>query len=139
SVRALAGRSATPAAGTLGAGRKNTGDRLMVRRHGRAAAIAAACTALAATLTPVAAQHEHHGVPAGGAQVVLTGTAHGAEGTPLSGAIVRLLQGSGPEPHPMAASITRGAARWSGRRPPPGRRGRTPRRGRRRRAAAPSA
>ena len=39
------------------------GDRLPLRMHARAAAIAAACSALAGTLAPAAAQHEHHGVP----------------------------------------------------------------------------
>jgi hypothetical protein len=51
----------------------------MLRMHARAAAIAAVCGALGAVLTPAAAQQEHHGVPAGGAQVVLTGTASCAE------------------------------------------------------------
>ena len=36
----------------------------MLRVHSRAAAIAAVCGALWATITPAAAQHEHHGVAA---------------------------------------------------------------------------
>ena len=85
----------------------------MLRTHAlHAAAIAAAWSALAAMPTPAAAQHEHHGVPAGSAQVVLTGTAHRAEGTPLSGAIVQLFHGSGPGRHPMATSVTDAAGRF---------------------------
>jgi hypothetical protein len=42
----------------------------MLRRLARAAAIAAVCSALCAISTPAVAQHEHHGVPAGSAQVV---------------------------------------------------------------------
>ncbi|HEU0078147.1 MAG TPA: TonB-dependent receptor, partial [Longimicrobiaceae bacterium] len=40
-------------------------DRLMLRKHARAAAIAAACSALCAIPAPAAAQHDHHGVAAG--------------------------------------------------------------------------
>lgn len=74
----------------------------MVRMHARAAAIAAVWSALVALPAPAAAQHEGHGVPAGGAQVVLTGTASCAEGTPSSGAVVRLFHGSGPGRHLVA-------------------------------------
>jgi ferric enterobactin receptor len=85
----------------------------MLRRRARAAAIAAACSALlCAMLTPAAAQHEHHGVPASSAQEVLTGTAYGAEGTPLSGAIVQLFHGSGPGRHLMATSVTDATGRF---------------------------
>lgn len=84
----------------------------MLRKHARAAAIAAVCTALGAMLTPAAAQHEHHGVPARGAQVALTGTANGAEGTPLSGAIVQLFHGSGPGRHLLATSVTDATGRF---------------------------
>jgi outer membrane receptor protein involved in Fe transport len=84
----------------------------MLRMHARAAAIAAACGALGALLTPAAAQHEHHGVPAGSAQVVLTGTAHCA-GTPSSGAIVRLFHGSGPGRHLVAASVADATGRFA--------------------------
>jgi ferric enterobactin receptor len=85
----------------------------MLRRHARAAAIAAVCSALCAILTPAAAQHDHHGVPAGSPQVVLTGTAYGAEGTPLSGAIVQLFHGSGPGRHLMATSVTDATGRFA--------------------------
>ena len=71
-----------------------------------AAAVAAAWGALVAVPAPAAAQHEGHGVPAGTAQVVLTGTAYRADGTPVSGAIVQLFHGSGPGRHPMATSVT---------------------------------
>jgi hypothetical protein len=82
-----------------------------VTRHARAAAIAAAvCAALCAMPGRAAAQHEHHGVPAGSAQVVLTGTAHGAEGAPLRGAIVRLFHDPGA--HSMATSVTDAAGRF---------------------------
>ncbi len=63
-------------------------------------------------VAPAAAQQEHHAVPAGSAQVVLTGTAYRAEGTPTSGAIVRLFHGSGPGRHLMAASVTDAAGRF---------------------------
>jgi hypothetical protein len=88
-------------------------DRLMLRTHARAAAIAAACTALAAIHTPAAAQHEHHGVVAGGAQAVLTGRASCAEGTPSTGAVVRLFHGNGPGRHLMAASVADATGRFA--------------------------
>jgi protocatechuate 3,4-dioxygenase beta subunit len=60
-----------------------------------------------------AAQHEGHGVPAGSsAPVVLTGTAHGADGTPLRGAVVRLFHGAGPGRHLMATSVTDATGRF---------------------------
>ena len=85
----------------------------MLRRRARAAAIAAVCSALAAMVTPAAAQHEHHDVPAGSAQVVLTGTAYGAEGTSLSGAIVRLFHVAGPGHHLIATSVTDATGRFA--------------------------
>jgi hypothetical protein len=85
----------------------------MLRMHPRAAAIAAVCGALGAVLTPAAAQREHHGVPAGGAQVVLTGTASCAEGPPSSGAIVQLFHDSGPGNHLMATSVADAAGRFT--------------------------
>ena len=85
----------------------------MLRVHARAAAIAALWSALAAMLAPAAAQHERHGVPTGSAQVLLTGTAHGADGMPLSGAIVRLFHGSGPGRHLMATAVTDAAGRFA--------------------------
>jgi outer membrane receptor protein involved in Fe transport len=84
----------------------------MPRMHARAAAIAAVCGALGAISTPAAAQQAHHGVPASGAQVVLTGTAWCA-GTPSGGAIVRLFHGDGPGRHLMAASVADAAGRFS--------------------------
>ena len=85
----------------------------MVRMHARAAAVAAVCGALGAMPTPAAAQHEHHGVPAGSAQVVLTGTVSCAEGTPSSGAVVQLFHGSGPGRHLMAASVADATGRFA--------------------------
>jgi outer membrane receptor protein involved in Fe transport len=76
----------------------------MSRAHARAAAIAIVCSALVAT-TPAAAQHEGHGLPAGSAQVMLTGTASCAEGTPVSGAVVQLFHGDGPGRQLMSASV----------------------------------
>ncbi|HEX5871273.1 MAG TPA: TonB-dependent receptor, partial [Longimicrobium sp.] len=73
-----------------------------------AAAIAAVCGALG--VTPAAAQ-EHHGVPAGGAQVVLTGTASCAEGTPLGPAVAQLFHGPGR--HLVAASVADAAGRFA--------------------------
>jgi outer membrane receptor protein involved in Fe transport len=84
----------------------------MLRMLARAAAIAAVCGALGGMPAPVAAQQEHHGVPAGGAQVVLTGTAWCA-GTPLSGAIVQLFHTDGPGRHLMAASLADAAGRFA--------------------------
>ncbi len=83
------------------------------RRRARAAAIAAVCGAQVVIAAPATAQHEHHGVPAGGAQVVLTGTAHGAAGTPLGDAIVQLFHGSGPGRHLVATSVTDTAGRFA--------------------------
>lgn len=85
----------------------------MVRMHARAAAVAAVWSALAALPPRAAAQHERHGVPAGGAQVVLTGTASCAEGTPSRGAVVQLFHGSGPGRHLVAASVADAAGRFS--------------------------
>jgi hypothetical protein len=62
---------------------------------------------------PAAAQHEHHGVPAASALVLLTGTVHGAEGTALKGAIVKLFHESGPGRHLVATSVTDAAGRFS--------------------------
>jgi outer membrane receptor protein involved in Fe transport len=89
------------------------GVRLVLRGHARAAAIAAVCSALWAVLTPAAAQQDHHGVPAPSAQVMLTGTAYGAEGTPLSGAIVQLFHGSGPGRHLVAMSVSDATGRFA--------------------------
>ena len=61
---------------------------------------------------PAAAQHEHHGVPAGGPRVVLMGAALSAEGTPLSGAIVQLLHGTGPGAHLMATAVSDATGRF---------------------------
>jgi outer membrane receptor protein involved in Fe transport len=83
-----------------------------MRRHARGAAVAAAWSALVAMPTRAAAQHERHGVPAGSARVVLTGTAYRADGTPLSGAVVQLVHGSGPGRHLMATSVTDAAGRF---------------------------
>lgn len=85
----------------------------MLRMHGRAAVIAAVCGALAAMSTPAAAQQEHHGVPASGAQVVLMGTASCAEGTPSSGAIVQLFHGNGPGRHLVATSVADATGRFA--------------------------
>ncbi len=85
----------------------------MVRMHGRAAAIAAVCAALAAVRTPAAAQQDHHGVPATAAQVVLAGTASCVEGTPSSGAIVQLFHGDGPGRHLVAASVADASGRFA--------------------------
>jgi outer membrane receptor protein involved in Fe transport len=89
----------------------------MMRRHARAAAITAVCSALGAILTPAAAQHAEHGVPAAGvpaagAPAVLTGTAHRADGTPLHGATVQLFHGAGPGRHLMATSVADAAGRF---------------------------
>jgi outer membrane receptor protein involved in Fe transport len=84
----------------------------VVRLHARAAAIAV-WSALVAMPTPAAAQHEGHGVPAAGAQGVLRGTASCAEGTPSTGAVVRLFHGSGPGRHLVAASVADAAGRFS--------------------------
>jgi protocatechuate 3,4-dioxygenase beta subunit len=71
------------------------------------------CSALVALFTPAAAQHEHHGVPAGSAQGVLTGAAYGAEGAPVSGAIVQLFHGSGPGRHLLATAVTDATGRFA--------------------------
>ncbi|HZF66675.1 MAG TPA: TonB-dependent receptor [Gemmatirosa sp.] len=84
----------------------------MMRKHARAAAVAAAWSALVAVPAPAAAQHEGHGVPVASAQVVLTGTANRAEGTPLSSAVVQLFHGSGPGRHLMATSVTDATGRF---------------------------
>ncbi len=63
--------------------------------------------------TPAAAQQEHHGVPTGSAQVLLTGIASCAEGTPLSGAVVQLFHGDGPGPHIMGTSVTDTTGRFA--------------------------
>ena len=85
----------------------------MSRMHARAAAVAAVCAALGALRAPAAAQHEHHGVPASGAQAELTGTASCAEGTPPGGAVVRLFHGDGPGRHLVAASVADAAGRFA--------------------------
>ncbi|HEX8210134.1 MAG TPA: TonB-dependent receptor [Longimicrobium sp.] len=64
-------------------------------------------------LTPAAAQHEGHGVPAGGAQVVLTGRASCADGAPSGGAVVRLFHGNGPGRHLMATSAADATGRFA--------------------------
>ncbi|HEX5727186.1 MAG TPA: TonB-dependent receptor [Longimicrobiaceae bacterium] len=84
-----------------------------MRKHARAGAIAAVYSALWGILTSAAAQQEHHGVPAGSAQVVLSGTAYCPEGAPVSGAIVQLFHGSGPGRHLMATSLTDAAGRFA--------------------------
>ena len=61
---------------------------------------------------PAAAQQEHHGVPAGSAQVAVTGTAYRADGTPMSGALVQLFHGSVPGRHLTATSVTDAAGRF---------------------------
>src|SRR5688572_8128243 len=73
----------------------------------------AAAFMLGPVLTPAAAQQEHHGVPSGSAQVLLTGIASCAEGTPLSGAVVQLVHGSGPDHHLMATSVTDATGRFA--------------------------
>ncbi|HYR08920.1 MAG TPA: TonB-dependent receptor, partial [Longimicrobium sp.] len=89
------------------------GDRLRLRMHARAAAIAAVCGALGSIPTPAAAQQEHHGAPAGSAQVVLTGRASCAEGTPSSSAVVQLFHGNGPGRHLMATSVADATGRFA--------------------------
>jgi ferric enterobactin receptor len=84
-----------------------------MRRAARAGAILAACSSLCTMPAPASAQHEQHDVPTGVAQAVLTGKAYGAEGVPLSGAIVQLFHGSGPGRHLMATSVTDAAGRFS--------------------------
>src|SRR5687767_5490515 len=84
----------------------------MSRMHARAATIAAVCGALGAILTPAAAQQDHHGVPASGAQVVLMGTASCAEGRPSAGAVVQLFHGNGPGRHLMATSVADATGRF---------------------------
>ncbi len=85
--------------------RDAAGNRLTLRKYARAAVIAV-CGAPCAVLTPAAAQHEHHGVPASSAQVVLMGTASCADGTPsMSGAVVQLFHGNGPGRHVMVMSV----------------------------------
>src|SRR5687767_12478638 len=85
----------------------------MSRMHARAATIAAVCGALGAILTPAAAQQDHHGVPASGAQVVLMGTASCAEGRPSAGAVVQLFHGNGPGRHLMATSVVDATGRFA--------------------------
>lgn len=85
----------------------------MTRGQAPAAAIAALCGTLVVTPTPAAAQHEHHAAPADSAQVMLTGTVHGTDGTPLSGAIVQLFHRSGSEGHLIASSVTDAAGRFA--------------------------
>jgi outer membrane receptor protein involved in Fe transport len=84
----------------------------MLRMHARAAAIAAVCGALGSGSAPAAAQQEHHGVPASGARVMLTGTAWCAD-TPSPGAIVQLFHGDGPGRHLMATSVADAAGRFA--------------------------
>jgi outer membrane receptor protein involved in Fe transport len=84
----------------------------MLRMHARAAAIAAVCSALGSGSAPAAAQQEHHGVPASGARVMLTGTAWCAD-TPSPGAIVQLFHGDGPGRHLMATSVADAAGRFA--------------------------
>ncbi|HEY7770518.1 TonB-dependent receptor plug domain-containing protein, partial [Longimicrobium sp.] len=85
----------------------------MVRMHARAVAVAVVWSALVGIPTPAAAQHEAHGVPAGGAQVALTGTVACAEGTPSGGTVVQLFHGSGRGRHLVAASVADAAGRFS--------------------------
>ena len=84
----------------------------MWRMHARIATIAALCGTLAASPTPAAAQHAQHGAPDVSEQVLLTGTASGAQGTPLRGAIVQLFHGAGPGRHLVATSVTDAAGRF---------------------------
>lgn len=83
----------------------------MLRVHARATAIAAVCGALAALGAPAAAQQEHHGVPASGAPVALTGRAWCGD-IPLRGAIVQLFHGDGPGRHLVATSVADAAGRF---------------------------
>ena len=78
-----------------------------------AATIAAVCGALGATPTPAAAQHEHHGVPASSAQVMLTGKASCALGTPVSGAVVQLFHGNGASRHLLVTSVADATGRFA--------------------------
>ena len=75
--------------------------------------MAAVCSVLAAVVTPAAAQHERHGVPARNAQVLLAGTASCAEGAPLGGAVVQLFHGTGPGRHLMATAVADSAGRFT--------------------------
>jgi len=128
-TRLVAGRGAAfilerlpaPTPARRRAPRDAAGDRPLSRRHALpalsaakgAAAIAAVCGALAALPAPAAAQREHHDVAAGVAQVVLTGTASCAEGTPPAGAIVQLFHGDGPGRHLVAASVADASGRFA--------------------------
>src|SRR5688500_4077083 len=94
-------------------GRNTAEDRRAWRERAYAAVIAALCGALVVMPTPAAAQHEHHAAPADSAQVVLTGTAHGPNGTPLGGAIAQLFHGTGPGRHLVATSVTDAAGRFA--------------------------
>ena len=94
-------------------GRDAAVDLLVSRGRAPVAVIAALCGALAAVTAPAAAQHEHHAAPADSARVVLTGSAHGADGAPLGGAIAQLFHGSGPGRHLVATSVTDAAARFA--------------------------
>ena len=85
----------------------------MLPMPARAAAIAVACSALAAIPTSAAAQHEHHGAPPAPVQVVLMGTASCAGGAPSAGAIVQLFHGSGPGRHLMTASAADAGGRFA--------------------------
>ena len=85
----------------------------MLRTLARSAAIAALCSALAASITPAAAQHDHHDVANDTIRVVVTGTAHGANGAPLGGGLVQLFHHAGIERHLVATSVTDAAGRFS--------------------------
>jgi outer membrane cobalamin receptor len=60
-----------------------------------------------------AAQHENHGVGAGVAQPVVTGTVLCAEGPPLVGAIVQVVHGTGADRHVMATVLTDADGRFA--------------------------
>jgi hypothetical protein len=85
----------------------------LYRKHALAGAIAAVCSALGGMPAAAAAQDAHHGVAAGGAQAVLSGTALCTEGAPVNGAVVQLFHGAGPGRHLAATSLTDRAGRFA--------------------------
>ena len=88
-------------------------SRILSRADAPAVVIAALCGVLVAMPRPAGAQHEHHAAPASSAHVLLTGTVHGADGAPTSGAIAQLLDASGPGRHLVATSVTDAAGRFA--------------------------